>query len=129
MIIPGEEMYKLSVKTEFSAAHNLRHYKGKCEALHGHNWKVEAVISAKKTDTNGLAMDFHEIKDILKETLEELDHKHLNQISYFKKNNPTSENIARYLFDRLDSQLKKGLVYLSEVTVWESDNCSATYYK
>jgi len=129
MIIPGEEMYKLSVKTEFSAAHNLRHYKGKCEALHGHNWKVEAVISAKKTDTNGLAMDFHEIKDILKETLEELDHKHLNQIAYFKKNNPTSENIACYLFGRLDGQLKKGLVYLSEVTVWESDNCSATYCK
>ena len=129
MIIPGEEMYKLSVKTEFSAAHNLRHYKGKCEELHGHNWKVEAVILAKKTDTNGLAMDFHEIKDMLKETLEELDHKHLNQIAYFKKNNPTSENIACYLFGRLDGQLKKGLVYLSEVTVWESDNCSATYYK
>lgn len=123
------KMYKLSVKTEFSAAHNLRNYKGKCEELHGHNWKVEAVISAKKTDSNGLAMDFHAIKDMLKETLEELDHKHLNQISYFKKNNPTSENIARYLFDRLDRQLKKGLVCLSEVTVWESDNCSATYYR
>ncbi|MDO8749509.1 MAG: 6-carboxytetrahydropterin synthase QueD [Candidatus Omnitrophota bacterium] len=122
-------MYKLSVKAEFSAAHNLRNYKGKCEELHGHNWKVEAVISAKKTDSNGLAMDFHAIKDILKETLEELDHKHLNQITYFKKNNPTSENIARYLFDKLDSQLKKGRVCLSEVTVWESDNCSATYSK
>lgn len=122
-------MYKLSVKTEFSAAHNLRNYKGKCEELHGHNWKVEAVISAKKTGANGLAMDFHEIKDMLKEMLEELDHKHLNQIAYFKKNNPTSENIARYLFDRLDSRLKKGRVGLSQVTVWESDNCSATYYK
>ncbi|MEK6564253.1 MAG: 6-carboxytetrahydropterin synthase QueD [Candidatus Omnitrophota bacterium] len=122
-------MYKLSVKTEFSAAHNLRNYKGKCEELHGHNWKVEAVISAKKTGANGLAMDFHEIKDLLKEILEELDHKHLNQIDYFRKNNPTSENIARYLFDRLDSQLKKGRVGLSEVTVWESDNCSATYYR
>ena len=130
-------MYKLSVKAEFSAAHNLRNYKGKCEKLHGHNWKIEAVISAKKTDSNGLAMDFHEIKDMLKETLEELDHKHLNRIPYFsaaggsasggKKNNPTSENIARYLFDRLGRQLKKGRVCLSEVTVWESDNCSATY--
>ena len=84
---------------------------------------------AKKTDTNGLAMDFHEIKDMLKETLEELDHKHLNQIAYFKKNNPTSENIACYLFGQLGRRLKKSPVGLSEVTVWESDNCSATYYK
>ena len=129
-------MFRLLVKSEFSAAHNLREYKGKCEELHGHNWKVEIVVTAKKADRQGLVIDFHEIKSALQQVLEELDHKYLNQLAYFKKNNPTSENLARYIYGKLyrksqianrKSQMVNGK--LQEVTVWESDNCSATYSK
>ena len=132
-------MYRLSIKSEFSAAHNLRGYKGKCENLHGHNWKVEAVISAQEVDKQGLVVDFHEIKIILKEILEELDHKYLNGLTYFKKNNPTSENLAKYIYDKISNHLpacpgkaKRARVagyQLKEVTVWESDNCSAAYFR
>jgi 6-pyruvoyltetrahydropterin/6-carboxytetrahydropterin synthase len=138
-------MYTLSVKSDFSAAHNLRGYKGRCESLHGHNWKAEAVISAKKLDAQGLVIDFHLIKKELKGILEGLDHKYLNELSYFKKHNPTSENLAKYIYEKLDDRLRlsvqqvrlNGAVgqagiadsILQEVTVWESDNCSATYSK
>lgn len=121
-------MYKLSVKSEFSSAHNLRGYKGKCEALHGHNWKVEAVFGAGKTDKNGLVLDFHEIKKMLKAVLDGLDHKYLNEIEFFKKNNPTSENLARYIFNEIGARVTPSAC-LKEVTVWESDNCAATYSK
>lgn len=120
-------MYRLTVKSEFSAAHNLRGYKGKCEELHGHNWRIEAVVAAKKLDRQGLALDFHEIKKALKEALDELDHKHLNQLSYFKKHNPTSEILAKYIFDKLCARLPKGNCHLQAVMVWESDSCSAAY--
>jgi len=120
-------MYKLSVRAEFSAAHSLREYKGKCEALHGHNWKVEAVVAALKLDRQGLALDFHKIKKALRDVLDELDHRYLNQLLYFKKHNPTSENLAKYIFDKLLLYRLKGNGHLQAVTVWESDNCSATY--
>ena len=120
-------MYKLRVSSEFSAAHNLREYKGKCEALHGHNWKVEVVIAAKNVNRQGLVVDFHEIKNMVKAALEELDHNYLNQLDYFKKHNPTSENLARYIFEKLGPEFKLRKAALQEVTVWESDNCCATY--
>lgn len=128
-------MYKLKVRSEFSAAHNLRGYKGKCEELHGHNWKVEAVITARKVDRQGLVADFHVIKKALREVLDGLDHKYLNELAYFKKHNPTSENLAEYIYDKLSGKLPRLLRQagqitkgaLQEVTVWESDNCSATY--
>ena len=120
-------MYRLKVKSEFSAAHNLREYRGKCEALHGHNWKVEVVIAAVETDAQGFVIDFHEIKEKLKRVLEQLDHGYLNKISYFKTHNPTSENLARYIFEKLGPEFKLRKAVLQEVTVWESDNCCATY--
>ena len=122
-------MFRLAVKSEFSAAHSLREYKGKCESLHGHNWKVEAVVVAGKLHNAGLVLDFHEIKKLLNESLEELDHKHINELKYFKKVNPTSENLAQYIFNKISSRLPKGICKLKELTVWESDNCSATYFK
>ncbi|OGX23944.1 MAG: 6-carboxytetrahydropterin synthase QueD [Omnitrophica WOR_2 bacterium RIFCSPHIGHO2_02_FULL_45_21] len=129
-------MYRLSVKLEFSAAHYLREYQGKCESLHGHNWKVEAVIAAKKAGKQGLVVDFHVVKKALKEVMEGLDHKYLNELTYFKKHNPTSENLAKFIFVRLEDRLRPSLRQaeikggaLREVTVWESDNCSAAYSK
>jgi 6-pyruvoyltetrahydropterin/6-carboxytetrahydropterin synthase len=108
----------------FSAAHNLRGYRGKCEALHGHNWKVEACLRGKALDKCGMLADFSGIKRQLAAVLDELDHRYLNGSAYFKKVNPTSENIAKYIFARLKPRLKG----LCCVTVWESENSAATYY-
>ena len=117
-------MYKIKIEGDFSSAHNLRGYKGKCEELHGHNWKVEVALASSRLDKIGMVMDFKFIKEKLNRLLDSLDHKYLNNISYFKKVNPTSENIAKYIY----VQLKKEIPILDYVTVWESDKASATYY-
>jgi len=118
-------MYSIKIETDFSAAHNLRGYKGKCEELHGHNWKVEAEVSKDKLDKIGMALDFKYLKIKLEKVLNTLDHKYLNNIPYFKKANPTSENIAKYIYDRLKKQGLK----VKSITVWESENSQATYYE
>ena len=82
-------MYSIKVIDEFSAAHNLRGYKGKCENLHGHNWKVEVKIKTDIPDKTGMVLDFRSVKKSLKKILEKLDHKYINDLPYFKKNNPT----------------------------------------
>jgi len=116
-------MYSIKVEAYFSSAHNLRGYKGKCESLHGHNWKVEASVEAASLDKAGMVMDFKLLKEKLHVILEGLDHKYLNQVAYFKKVNPTSENIAEYIFRRL----KRDINGLSAVTVWENNTSQATY--
>jgi 6-pyruvoyltetrahydropterin/6-carboxytetrahydropterin synthase len=115
--------YKVRVEGHFSAAHNLRGYKGKCEKLHGHNWKVEAVVGRDGLDKSGMVIDFRLLKDALNNILERLDHKYLNRLAYFRRYNPTSENIAKYIYD----SLKQKTTQLVAVTVWESENCAATY--
>lgn len=117
-------MYEILVKSGFSAAHKLREYKGKCENLHGHNWLVEATVSSKTLDKTGLLIDFRILKGKLKEILDKLDHTDLNGLPYFKKNNPTSENIARYVFN----MLKRRGIKPHKVSVWESDMSCATYF-
>jgi len=117
-------MYSIKVEANFSSAHNLRGYKGKCEALHGHNWKIEVVAEKDKLDKTGMVLDFENLKKELHKVLEKLDHKYLNKITYFKKANPTSENIAQYIYDNL----KLPVPSLKSITVWESENSSATYY-
>jgi len=115
-------MYEIKVISEFSGAHNLRHYKGKCEDLHGHNWKIEVSVAGDKLDEAGMIVDFRELKAKLNKVLEILDHKLLNDLGFFKKINPTSENIAKYIYDKLGFNPAK-------VTVWETDASAATYYK
>lgn len=116
-------MYKVKVEAFFSSAHHLRCYKGKCEELHGHNWKCEVTVSQDELDKAGMVMDFQHIKMKLRMVLDGLDHKYLNRLPYFKKVNPTSENIARFIYDKLKGQ---GLG-ASSVTVWENNTSSATY--
>jgi len=116
-------MYNIKVESNFSSAHNLRGYKGKCEELHGHNWRIEAVASSGKLDKAGMVLDFKYLKMKLNRILDKLDHKYLNNIPYFKKVNPTSENIAQYIYGRLKPQLAN----LKSVTVWENNTSSATY--
>jgi 6-pyruvoyltetrahydropterin/6-carboxytetrahydropterin synthase len=111
------------VEAGFSSAHFLREYRGKCEELHGHNWKVEIAAAKDSLDKAGMVLDFKQLKEKLNEVLEKLDHKHLNNIEYFKKVNPTSENIAKFIYDILKGQI----ACLKSVTVWESERSNATY--
>jgi len=122
-------MFELMVETTFAAAHQLRGYKGKCEQMHGHNWKVQVHIVAQRLNEIDIAMDFHEIKDYLNEVVAPLDHSYLNDIFPFTEKNPSSENIAKWLYDSLNKKLANENAQVSAVTVWESDSASATYYE
>ncbi len=120
-------MFTIKITSQFNSAHNLRGYKGKCEELHGHNWKVEVRASSKELDNLGMVIDFKELKSLLMEILDGLDHKYLNNIEYFKNVNPTSENIAKFVYDKI--VVAKPGVNILDVTVWETDTSSATYSK
>ena len=114
--------FELKVISSFAAAHNLREFRGKCENLHGHNWKVEVVLRGKTLQKNGILVDFGEIKAEIRQTLEEMDHKYLNELPYFSTNNPSSENIARYLFEKLSAKFNAGDNRMYSVTAWESED-------
>jgi 6-pyruvoyltetrahydropterin/6-carboxytetrahydropterin synthase len=116
-------MYRIKIEGVFSSAHNLKGYKGKCEELHGHNWRIEVAVEKEGLDKAGMVMDFKVLKDKLNRILKNMDHKYLNNIPYFKKVNPTSENIARYIYDTL----KKTVSVIKSVTVWENNTSCATY--
>jgi 6-pyruvoyltetrahydropterin/6-carboxytetrahydropterin synthase len=120
-------MYELKIITEFSAAHNLRNFRGKCEALHGHNWKVEVVLSGKNLDESGVVLDFAEVKGATSEIMSEIDHRYLNDLPFFTENNPSSENIARYIFHRLQEKIDNDRVRIRRVSAWESQDACASY--
>jgi len=122
-------MYELMVETSFAAAHQLRGYKGKCEQMHGHNWKVQVHVVAEKLNEIDLAIDFHDLKRLLNEVITPLDHSFLNDIFPFTEKNPSSENIAKWIYDSLNKKMPDEHVQVSAVTVWESDTASATYYE
>jgi len=122
-------MFEIMIGEDFAAAHNLRNYKGKCEALHGHNYKVWVKVSAPHLDKLGLAVDFKDLRKILKSIILEFDHAYLNELAPFKEHNPTSEVIAKYIFDNLAGQLKESYPHLAlvEVGIWETDKTCAIY--
>lgn len=120
-------MYRLMIKTSFAAAHNLINYQGDCENLHGHNWRVEVVVAAKELDKAGLGIDFKILKKQTNSLLDELDHKYLNDLVPFKNNSPSSENISRFLFERLSEVLNNENICVERVNVWESENACASY--
>ena len=120
-------MYKIKVIGGFSSAHRLKHYKGKCEHLHGHNWKVELIVSGITLDNTGLLVDFGILKKKLDFILKQLDHKNLNTIPFFNKTNPTSENISYYIFTKLKELLKNLPIKLEKVIVWENEKQCASY--
>ena len=121
-------MYELTIETIFSSAHNLREYEGACERLHGHNWRVELHMEAEELDKRGLAIDFKDLKREAGKVVEELDHRYLNETVPFDKLNPSAENIAKYIFDKLKASLDNGNVRVSLVRVWESDQAAAAYH-
>jgi len=120
-------MYSVSVLDSFSSAHFLRGYKGKCENLHGHNWKVALSIQSKRLDKRGMVLDFKDLKVMLNEIMSDLDHCCLNDHIFFKKVNPTSENIAAYIYKCVKNKIKAKNISGIEVSVWETDTSCATY--
>ncbi|WP_297057353.1 6-carboxytetrahydropterin synthase QueD [Thermosulfurimonas sp.] len=120
-------MYELTVRDEFSAAHQLRGYEGACEHLHGHNWKVEVAVRGRDLNSIGILIDFKELKRALREVLGELDHRNLNELPAFRELNPSSENLARYIFDRLRERLAGKPVKVYRVTVCETERACASY--
>ena len=122
-------MFELMIETGFSAAHQLRGYKGGCEKLHGHNWKVHVHVVAERLNEIDIAIDFHEIKRLADEVVAPLDHIFLNEIFPFTEKNPSSENIAKWVYDSLKKKINDDNARLSVVTVWESETSSATYFE
>lgn len=120
-------MYEITVTSHFSGAHRLRCLGGKCEELHGHNWKVEASVFSNRLGKEGIVIDFGVLKQKLEKVLNSLDHTYLNDLTFFSRIEPSSENIAKFIFERLKRELKGHPGTLKRVTAWESETSSATY--
>jgi len=121
-------MFEITVYSHFSGAHRLRYLHGKCEELHGHNWKVEASVVSGRLNKEGVVIDFKILKQKVEKVLKSLDHSYLNDHPYFSGKEPSSENIAKYVFDKLKGELKGHPATLKRVTAWESEAASATYF-
>ncbi len=120
-------MYEITVTSHFSGAHRLRYLQGKCEELHGHNWKVEVTVASPRLNHEGIVIDFKILKQKVEKVLKTLDHTFLNDLPFFSDEEPSSENIARYIFNQLKRELKGGPATLKRVRAWESENACATY--
>lgn len=122
-------MFELSIIVNFEAAHNIVGYQGKCQRLHGHNWKVKVTVAGSKLDELGMVIDFRDLKSEVNKIIEKLDHYYLNELAQFKALNPTAENIAKYLFDELSQStaLKQKEVSVKSMTVWEAANSAIKY--
>jgi 6-pyruvoyltetrahydropterin/6-carboxytetrahydropterin synthase len=114
------------VTGRFAAAHSLRNFNGRCEALHGHNWRVEVVVKGSQLDQADLLMDFGVLKKLMNQSLDLLDHRHLNEIPPFDQQNPSSELIAKHLWEQMAPALPAH-VSMARVSAWESDDSRATY--
>ena len=124
----GKGRFRLAVRAEFSAAHRLRNYKGKCEALHGHNFGVEILVEGETLDPEtGMLVDFGDLKADLGRVLSLLDHADLNAVEPFIRANPSSENLARFIFRELAPCIQERGARLAQVTVSEKDAQCATY--
>ena len=125
-------MYEVTVEDSFAAGHYLREYKGKCENPHGHNYKVRVTLAGKELDRAGLLLDFKDLKEVMKHVIDRLDHQMLNDIEPFITVNPSAENLSQYFFVETNTRLKQktnGRVFVKDVTIWETDTTTATYYE
>lgn len=125
--MPG--VFEVCVKTDFSAAHSLRGYQGDCARVHGHNWAIEVFVRCKELDEVGIGIDFMDVKKAVKDVLQDLDHFNLNDLPAFKKVNPTSENIARFLYKELGNKLNSDSAKVSRVKVFETPGAGAFYWE
>lgn len=123
-------MYVLTIEDHFASAHQLRGYRGKCENIHGHNWRVVLNVQGDKLNDIGLLIDFHDLKSILKKITNSLDHKNINEMPPFDAINPSSENIAEYIAIEAQKEIYRvnSSLQVESVTVWESDTSRCTFY-
>ena len=121
-------MFEITIKTDFAAAHRLNNYQGACENLHGHNFIVEVSVLCDKLDESYIAIDFKDLKRMVKSITDKLDHTFLNEHNYFKNSNPTSEMIAKYIYENLKEALG-GNCKPHRVSVYETENSKATYFE
>ena len=121
-------MFELKIITHFAAAHRLKMVAKKCENMHGHNWKIEVCVAGKILTDAGVLIDFGELKGYLSEIIEKLDHKFLNELDFFRNDNPSSENIAYYIAHELKKKIiSHDNIKVARVTAWESEDACATY--
>ena len=119
-------MFEVSVEETFAAGHALRNYRGKCENVHGHNYRVQVTVEGPELDAIGLLVDFGEVKKLIRGVVARLDHRFLNELAPFDAINPSAENLARYFYDEVSSGLTAG-PQLREDRIWETDITCATY--
>ena len=125
-------MFEVTVQAGFSSGHYLRNYHGKCENPHGHNYRVLVTLIGETLDEAGLLLDFKLLKQVLRPTVEYLDHQMINELEPFTTLNPSAENLARYFFDETNRQLDEmtaGRVRVKDCTIYETDTTSAKYYE
>jgi 6-pyruvoyltetrahydropterin/6-carboxytetrahydropterin synthase len=120
-------MYRVTVSARFEAAHNLIHYKGGAEPLHGHSYRVEAVLESEKLQQDEVALDFLPARQALEAIAGEFDYRYINEHQAFANRNSSAENLARYFAERLESSGILGETRVAEVTVWEGPENRATY--
>ena len=122
-------MFEVAVEQTFAAGHALRNYKGKCENVHGHNFRVRVTIEGERLDDTGLLVDFLDVKSLMNSVIERLDHRFLNEIAPFDVKNPSAENIAEFFHREMTAGWTNSPVpvRISEVKVWETDIQSATF--
>ena len=124
-------MFEIWVEKSFSAGHALRGYRGKCENVHGHNYKVRVTLTGAQLDSTGLLCDFVEVKRMMQSIIDRLDHRFVNEIAPFDAVNPSAENLARYFYKELERQLRESSpaapVRLGQVQIWETEDAAAAY--
>ena len=119
-------MYTISVETRFRASHQLTLPDGSKESAHRHNWSVTADVSSDSLNDTGVVIDFHQLKEIIDNIVAEFDNKSLGKIDYFQRNNPSAENVAKYIYEKTRAKLPKG-VTLQNIKVFEAPGCSAKF--
>jgi 6-pyruvoyltetrahydropterin/6-carboxytetrahydropterin synthase len=121
-------MFEVTVEQTFAAGHALRNYRGKCENVHGHNYRVRVTVQGNQLDATGLLVDFLEVNRLISGTVEYLDHRFINDLPPFDRLNPSAENIAKYFYEKVSRGLKSEVAaQVSQVQVWETDVSSAVY--
>jgi 6-pyruvoyltetrahydropterin/6-carboxytetrahydropterin synthase len=125
-------MFEVTVEDTFAAGHALRGYRGKCENPHGHNYRVRVRLAGEELDPIGLLYDFKDLKGVMNEIIERLDHQYLNDVEPFRQLNPSAENLAKYFYETANQKLRamtEGRVSVKDVTVWETDTTTARYFE
>jgi 6-pyruvoyltetrahydropterin/6-carboxytetrahydropterin synthase len=121
-------MFEVTVQQTFAAGHSLRNYKGKCENVHGHNYRVEVTVRGERLDETGLLVDFIEVKRRMKGVIDYLDHQYINDLKPFDEINPSAENMAKYFYDEMTSgSAPDAPARIAEVKIWETDTTAAVY--